>query len=636
MSKRHAAIITKLEVDGAGFRSELVAAEAKARGASASIAKSFDRIEQAARKNRSSISSLRSAFSSLAGTAGGAASKFGSAASALTGAFAGGALLGGISLAAAGIAKIVSHYQELQREADEARQRQVDSWNASITKIEDATVALREQARIKKLLLGLDSPIARNAKLADEEHKIAAQRIKDLEAEAEAYRKAKSLRPQTDSRVTKYQSNLAAELINQVEKVDRRDFDKELAEARAAERKAAKALSDAIKLRGENPEEPGPAGRIPSFRLQKESGSKRAEIDFEKLTQRSILDTADIRATITRDEIALIDNRLARALAALNEESAKEGATSEYRAALLEQRQALEAEAEIARTEIRNKEAEQARLLEETRYQFALQTSKLEATLTESKLDDLQIAHDEEIRKLQQLLENKLIDYQSYYDRLAVLESVHIQNIEQMQEAETKALQQKREQQVTDGMNTGVAIGGAMASGIRSALEAKNTTRGFFKTLLGLGQVVASFFGPAGIAVSGGLGVVSGMFADGGKLHGPGGPRSDNLLFAGSPGEWVINSASSKKYGDSFLKAINDGTLEITDHKKGSNNHGSSTGFSSSSTNVYVQAMDPASTVQALDKVFAPATYNRGMTRADSKEVAMQRRRIARPRTGRA
>lgn len=53
-------------------------------------------------------------------------------------------------------------------------------------------------------------------------------------------------------------------------------------------------------------------------------------------------------------------------------------------------------------------------------------------------------------------------------------------------------------------------------------------------------------------------GITSLFFADGGKVSGPGGPRSDSILAALSNGEFVVNAAAAKKYGP-LLNAINSG-----------------------------------------------------------------------------
>ena len=47
------------------------------------------------------------------------------------------------------------------------------------------------------------------------------------------------------------------------------------------------------------------------------------------------------------------------------------------------------------------------------------------------------------------------------------------------------------------------------------------------------------------------------VFADGGQVTGPGGPRSDNVPALLSPGEWVMNAAAVSKYGHGFMANLN-------------------------------------------------------------------------------
>lgn len=50
-------------------------------------------------------------------------------------------------------------------------------------------------------------------------------------------------------------------------------------------------------------------------------------------------------------------------------------------------------------------------------------------------------------------------------------------------------------------------------------------------------------------------------FADGGPVTGPGGPRDDKVLSRLSNGEFVVKAASVRRYGQSFMHSVNDGTF---------------------------------------------------------------------------
>lgn len=69
---------------------------------------------------------------------------------------------------------------------------------------------------------------------------------------------------------------------------------------------------------------------------------------------------------------------------------------------------------------------------------------------------------------------------------------------------------------------------------------------------IGLGGILSSVFG-------GGFNPFNG-FADGGMIHGPGGPREDRVLARLSPGEYVVNAAATSRHFD-LIHAINTGRL---------------------------------------------------------------------------
>lgn len=72
-----------------------------------------------------------------------------------------------------------------------------------------------------------------------------------------------------------------------------------------------------------------------------------------------------------------------------------------------------------------------------------------------------------------------------------------------------------------------------------------------------------SITGPIAGALFGGAtggGIFAGLFADGGMISGPGGPRDDRVPIMASNGEFIVNSASAKKFAP-MLHAINSGSL---------------------------------------------------------------------------
>jgi hypothetical protein len=76
-----------------------------------------------------------------------------------------------------------------------------------------------------------------------------------------------------------------------------------------------------------------------------------------------------------------------------------------------------------------------------------------------------------------------------------------------------------------------------------------------------LGSLFSLFSGGGGAAGAGASAIPAdlvGLMADGGWIHGPGGPRSDGVLIAASPGEYIVNAQAAHTWGP-VLDAINTG-----------------------------------------------------------------------------
>jgi len=86
------------------------------------------------------------------------------------------------------------------------------------------------------------------------------------------------------------------------------------------------------------------------------------------------------------------------------------------------------------------------------------------------------------------------------------------------------------------------------------------------KNLGGAAGTAAGGAGGLGVGMWGALGgifgtLIAGMFAGGGKIVGPGTGTSDSILAGVSNGEFIVNAASTKKYGR-VLEAINSNSLK--------------------------------------------------------------------------
>jgi hypothetical protein len=92
----------------------------------------------------------------------------------------------------------------------------------------------------------------------------------------------------------------------------------------------------------------------------------------------------------------------------------------------------------------------------------------------------------------------------------------------------------------------------------------------------------------------------------GGKIAGSGSDTSDNQLVAVSPSEWVIQGKSSRKYGTKFMKAVNDGTININDANALVNKYATGGIIKSLSANVNNQFMPSNNKVVNVKEAVKP------------------------------
>ncbi|MGN8117516.1 tape measure protein [Labrys sp. 22185] len=142
------------------------------------------------------------------------------------------------------------------------------------------------------------------------------------------------------------------------------------------------------------------------------------------------------------------------------------------------------------------------------------------------------------------------------------------------QESQKKSLQQTAEMKDWLGgeltsVFSGIVTGSMSASQALQRLAAAFAEAAIQAALLGKGPFGGMFGGGGGILGAlfsgfGGGGAVSvgtaGLYADGGMISGPGGPRDDRIMAMVSNGEFVVNAAATKKYG-ALLEAINSGQI---------------------------------------------------------------------------
>src|SRR5690606_3562864 len=102
------------------------------------------------------------------------------------------------------------------------------------------------------------------------------------------------------------------------------------------------------------------------------------------------------------------------------------------------------------------------------------------------------------------------------------------------------------------------------------------------------------------------------------------------MLPQPGPGEVPIMA----QLGEGILSRLGVATIGGPDVVRAAN-EGRPIGGGPNVTTIYMQAFDPLSMLQVMASTVEPAQYRRGMSRQDSKTIAMMRRRISPPRAGR-
>lgn len=260
------------------------------------------------------------------------------------------------------------------------------------------------------------------------------------------------------------------------------------------------------------------------------------------------------------------------------------------------------------------------------------------AALTDSRLDDIEVAYAKELSALEQMLEDKLIAAEEYHIRLAQMEEYYAGLRQKTQAAERAAQaeqdrreEERRERQQAAAISHGFNVGSAFIHGLRRGLETGDGThilRGLFGALA---MGAAIFGGPAGAAVAGAASLFAGFFSEGGEVRGRRSSRRDNLIAAVEDGEFIVNRRATARHRR-LLEAINSGSFVGAFATGGLVS--AAAGGGGGTTQIFVAALDPQQTADVLAQRLEPAQRQRGMTRQDEALVAQARPRLLR-RTGR-
>lgn len=292
--------------------------------------------------------------------------------------------------------------------------------------------------------------------------------------------------------------------------------------------------------------------------------------------------------------------------------------------------------------------AKEAERLARTLRDNALETEIIVAQSMRQTTQVMRLELQQQLNAIRDMHADGLLSEEDYNRRREALTRMTEQRItqhladeqRQRREAQQRALEEAA-REAERAQQVGLSIGESITQGFKSAFEAESF-RDVLRSIIGIFSRVASLI-PGGQLAGGVSGIFAGLFAKGGLIEGPGTGTSDSILARVSRGEFVATADTVKKFGVEFFERLNEGFIDLSvlPRYAAGGMVGSAPArdpapvIGGQAPTVYIQAFDPQSTMDALAQVWEPAQYRRGMSRQDSKTIAMMRRRISPPRTGR-
>lgn len=554
---------------------------------------------------------------------------------------------------------------------------------AAATKVIQAHVqALREVEDLTKRILdaeeqrasGVSSEMYRLGKLSDELHQRRAMAVEQLEQletrAAKAAADAARFRAQMETAANDTIRRAAEANAESSEALYRR-----LTEEAGGYRAEIENIDRAFQQAGQ-------AGAA-LFRMLEEEQRKAAEAAQKvaearaKARRAAQIETEILAATVARDEEAAAVWRLTQALAAL-EDRRRQGLISAQDAArqaqLLTQQheEAVEAIArrmvydvedavlrtKLAQAELSDDAAQQAR----ARGEIAVAEIRRRLAEEERAIEELRVrleeADAEERERLQRMHDYRVQLAEETRKQLEIAERQIVLDVEKAEREKANALRREREKRLNaekamreklaresekeqrEALQAGADLANSFIRGMKSVMEGEDF-RSILSAIFSIVGAVLSL-SPSTQVAGFGFNLLSGIvgFSDGGEVRGPGTSTSDSILVRVSDGEFINRASSVRKFGVDFFESLNEGILDVSKipgYARGGlvGQVPSASGGGGSPVNVYIQAFDPQSTMDALAQVWEPAQYRRGMSRQDSKTIAMMRRRISPPRAGR-
>ena len=552
-----------------------------------------------------------------------------------------------------------------------AARQVIQAHTQALREVEDLTKRILEQEELRAS--GVSSEMFRLGQLSEELHKKRAEAAKELArieadaaqaaVEAARYRQlAEQSAANTVRRAWEHNAQVQEERFRELS-------------GRAAEYRAEiESIDRAFRLAGQ-------AGAALMRMLQEEQEKSRKAAEAEALArararEAARIETEILAATVARDEEAASVWRLTQALAAL-EERRRQGLISAQDAArqaqLLTQqhREAVDAiarqmvyqvedailQTRMMEAELTDNAIEQARIRGEIRAQEIRRRLQEEERAIEQLRERMESADEQERERLQRMLDYRVQIAEEMRKQLEIAERQTLADVEKVEreitikrenerqkriEAQKRMQEQLRreaEQEEMAAVQAGANIANAFVRGMRSVFDSEDF-RSVLSAILSIVGAVVSI-APGGQAAGFGLQALASLiagFSEGGQVSGPGTSTSDSILVRVSDGEFITRASSVRKFGVDFFESLNEGILDVSKipgYARGGlvGQAPSASGGMTGPVQVYIQAFDPRSTEEALARIWEPAQYRRGVSRQDSKTMAMLRRRLA-PRAG--
>ena len=688
------AVVVPLEGDARGFRRALSEARADALASGARISDALEQVGRAIAKRQGDIKVVAQEFRRFGAEVVPALGPVQGAIDALLGAFrAGGPLIAGIAAAATGIGLLASRMRTAREEATKLdalervtgiTRREVDDLRTSLqgmgvelSRLEVAQLArMAQEARIsKEEIVANAAAIQALATLDAVSFESAAKKFfQDLRREAasteqtiqairdaiyalggaydpvlargeEEIRQLQERRRQREEalRLAQEELRVAEQAWVYTRDATRQDYERYVA---AQERvREAQAEIDAIDQQIERVDDylvryQLERERIEENRRLEEERRKREEEWARKqgelaakaqAREKQALETALAAARARGDAEAVIALELERRMRTLDELARKEVITE----------QDLQTERRLA---VEQAERERERLARERVRRIEdleLQHQARMASLTQTRLDDIEIALQQELLAVERQLEDQVIAYEEAEKRKQQIREYYTALREETARRETEAEQQRlaalterteqaRQQAYAQGIQVGTALMSGLAQGMRQG-DGVAVLRG----ILGAIALAATLFGGPvlGAALSGLATLFAGFFSQGGWVRGPRSARRDNLIAAVEDGEFIVNRQAAARHRG-LLEAINAG--RVPDFA-GAFATGGLVGAAATAVGgpvqIYITALDPQETADVVAHRLEPVQRIRGMTRQDEAMWATVRPRLQ-PRTG--